>query len=56
MRMCEEADRQVDLMDDARLCLNCNRSINNEIKELENNPICMTLNILTQTNSNLFHL
>lgn len=38
-------------MYNARLCLNCNRSINNEIREQENDPTCATLNVLTQTNS-----
>lgn len=47
----EEAGRQIGLMDNACLCLNCNRSINTEIRELENDPTCATLNVLTQTNS-----
>jgi len=38
-------------MNNARLCLNCNRSINTEIRKLENDFTCATLNVLTQTNS-----
>lgn len=42
MKRCEEAGMQVDLMYNARLCLNCNCSINNEIREQENDSTCAT--------------
>lgn len=32
-----------------RICINCNQSIMNEILELEQNPHCLRLNVLTQT-------
>lgn len=39
-------------MDDlARLCINCNRSIIEEIRAIELDPACMRLNVLTQTSS-----
>lgn len=39
------------VMDVTRICFNCNQSIHNEITELERDPACMKLNVLTQTGS-----
>ena len=35
-----------------RLCKNCMRGIRQEINLLENDPLCVRLNVLTQTSSN----
>lgn len=36
---------------DTRLCINCLRSINNEIRAIENDASCIRLNVLTQTSN-----
>lgn len=35
----------------SRLCFNCNRSINVEIRQITDNPACLRLNVLSQTSS-----
>lgn len=39
----------LDITNDSRICLNCNVSIINEIAQIEADPTCIRLNILTQT-------
>lgn len=39
------------IVENTRLCINCNRSIVQEIREMENDPSCLRLNVLTQTSS-----
>lgn len=34
---------------DSRICINCNRLIEGEIRDLENDPDCLRLNVLKQT-------
>lgn len=41
----------LDVTDLTRLCLNCNRSIRDEIETIEQDPNCLRLNVLTQTNN-----
>ncbi|CAH1101718.1 unnamed protein product [Psylliodes chrysocephalus] len=38
-------------VDNRRLCINCSRSINQELIDVENNPFCLRLNVLSQTNN-----
>ncbi|XP_043476347.1 uncharacterized protein LOC122507609 [Leptopilina heterotoma] len=46
----EELNRPALVVTDrTRLCINCNQSVTNEIRELEQNPSCLRLNVLTQT-------
>lgn len=49
-------DREpVEVTDLTRLCINCDQSINNEIIEVQQNPNCLRINVLTQTrNSTCF--
>ena len=39
----------IEVGENARLCLNCNRSIRAEIRAVEGDPTCRRLNVLTQT-------
>ena len=39
------------LNDIDRICFNCNKSINSEIQDVANNPDCLRLNVLHQTDS-----
>lgn len=41
----------LDVNELTRLCINCNRSINEEIAAIEQDPTCLRLNVLTQTRS-----
>lgn len=41
----------LEVTDLTRLCVNCNRSIRDEIELLEQDPTCMRINVLTQTRS-----
>ncbi|XP_011263507.2 uncharacterized protein LOC105255738 [Camponotus floridanus] len=41
----------LDITARTRLCVNCNRSILNEIEAIERDPTCLRLNVLTQTSS-----
>ena len=43
----------MELNDECRLCLNCNRAIINEIALLNADPTCLRLNVLTQTASGM---
>lgn len=46
----DASNRQaLEVTDRTRLCVNCNRSILNEIQIIENDPSCIRLNVLTQT-------
>jgi len=37
-----------EVQNNSRICLNCNRSINTEIDELERDPECLQLNVVKQ--------
>lgn len=37
---------------ESRLCFNCNQFIVNEIKQIETDPTCLRLNVVTQTRNN----
>ncbi|XP_032687208.1 uncharacterized protein LOC116851665 [Odontomachus brunneus] len=37
---------------ESRLCFNCNKSIVHEMEQIENDPTCLRLNVITQTQNN----
>lgn len=39
----------LEITDRTRLCINCNRSVLDEIRIIEHDPTCLRLNVLTQT-------
>lgn len=41
----------IEITDRTRICLNCNRSILNELNEIERDPNSLRLNVLCQTSS-----
>lgn len=48
-----EAEGRLPLIinDQTRICINCNQSVVNELRELERDPTCLRLNVLKQTSS-----
>lgn len=49
----DELNREpIDINDESRLRFNCNLSIANEIEQIELDPTCLRLNIITQTRNN----
>jgi len=54
IRRNERGLEEMDIGEDSVLCVNCKRSINEEIRRIEEDPTCLRLNVLKQTDSRSF--
>lgn len=48
LRRAENGFEDAVVADGTRLCFNCNQSIRNELEMVQNNPMCLRLNVVKQ--------